>query len=314
MSRFAVELVVGGPIGAVAGEQGSHHTGPGKEIKEINDKIINAKSNTASVLNQPGFHNNVVAGVPLEAQALIWDVFFASRGRGLDIHTHFPWIDDSRNVHCITVTERGCGELVATLVLRGSVSDKIGRYAMIGMVCVDELWRRLGLSRQLMETALSFAAEQHINSLLLWTEQPSVYRRYGFLPDNRDGFGSVALNPLRPPSRITFVRRHADAARGLPPFGRGLTRFESDAAEVIGVETAKGVTLAEWRGPMPSVLDLVESALPATWRLNTSVGAPIFDEISKRGHFYTALPGATRMVRHLYKPVDVPYVSVLDRI
>lgn len=306
--------MVGGPIGAIADDEGSNHTGPGMEIRAINDKIINANSEAPSGISQPGFDSNVVAGVPLVAQALIWNVFFASRGRGVDIHTHFPWIDQGRNVHCIIVTERDRGELIATLVLREAVSDKTERYAMIGMVCVHKLWRCQGLSVQLMATALSFAIEQHIDSLLLWTRQPSIYRRHGFLPDNRDGFGRVALNPLCPPSRVTFARRRAEKARGLPPFGRELIRFESAAAEVLVVETAKGVTLAEWRGSMRAVIDLAEAALPATWSLNAPTEAPIFEELSKRGHLYTPLSGATRMVRHLDKPVDLPFISVLDRI
>ncbi len=254
------------------------------------------------------------SGVPSAARQLIWEVFFASRQRGIDLPTHFPWIEQNVDIHCLTLSEEDDRPVVATLVLRERNQPPGNRCAMIGMVCVDQARRGQGLSSQLLANMLTFAAEQKINTLLLWTGQPSIYSRHGFAPDTCDSFSRVTLDPLRPRAQVGFFKGLADTARGLPPFAQQLIRLESDAAELIGIETMNGIAIAEWKGSPSAVLDLIESALPATWSLNAPADASIFDEIRKRGHSSLPLPCATRMVRHLNLPEHIPYISVLDRI
>jgi N-acetylglutamate synthase-like GNAT family acetyltransferase len=257
---------------------------------------------------------SIFSGVPSAARALIWDVFFASRQRGIDLPTHFPWIEQTVGTYCLMLSEKNDGPVLATLVLREHNLLSGSRYAMIGMVCVDQAWRGRGLSTQLLVNLLTFAAEQEISSLLLWTGQPSIYSKHGFVPDSCDSFGRVTLDPIRSRSQVGFTKIQGDTARGLPAFAQQIVRFESDAAELVGVETVQGMALAEWKGAMPAVLDLIEAALPETWNLNAFADASIFDEIRRRGHFYAPLPCAKRMVRHLNRPAYIPYISVLDRI
>lgn len=254
------------------------------------------------------------SGVPNSARALIWQVFFATRQRGIDLSTHFPWINQTTGTYCLALSEANDGPVVATLVLRECNLPSGSRCAMIGMVCVDQSWRGRGLSKQLLDNLLIFAAEQKIASLLLWTGQPNIYVRHGFVPDTYDSFGRVTLNSLHPHVKIGFTQKRAETTRGLPPFAQQLICFESEAAQLIVIKTAMGMALAEWKGVQPAVLDLIETALPSTWHLNAFAGSSIFEDIRRRGHSYTPMPCAKRMVLHLNSPVHIPYISVLDRI
>ena len=257
---------------------------------------------------------SISTGVPSGARALIWEVFFASRQRGIDLPTHFPWIEQNIGTYCLAFSEKSEGPVVATLVLREYDQSTGSRCALIGMVCVDKPWRGQGLSTQLLTNMLHFSADQKINSLLLWTGQPRVYSRHGFVSDTCETFSRVTLDPLRPRAQVRFHRGPANTSRGLPPFAQQLIRFESNAAELIVMETTHEITLAEWKGSPSAALDLIEAALPTTWHLNAPADALIFDEIRKRGHSLMPLPCATRMVRNLGLPEHIPYISVLDRI
>lgn len=257
---------------------------------------------------------SIFSGVPKGARILIWQVFFASRQRGVDLVTHFPWIEQNIGIYCLTLAETNNGPVLATLVIRKHNLLEGCRSAMLGMVCVDQAWRGRGLSKQLLTYALDFAVGQQINSLILWTGQPDIYTKYGFLTDKMDSFGRIILDPQLPRAQVGFIEGSADIARGLPPFGRRLIRFQSDVAELIGVETEQGIALAESKGCLPDVLDLIEVALPEAFNLNAPAESSIFEEIRKRGHIYTPLPCARRMIRNLDTPIPIPYISVLDRI
>ena len=256
----------------------------------------------------------VVRGVPLAARTLIWDVFFTSRQRGVDLSTHFPWIEQSADTHCVKLSVSDGGPVVATLVLRQPHFATVGRYAMVGMVCVDRAWRGRGFASQLLTSAVAFSIEQQFAALLLWTGQAGVYKSHGFVLDACDSFGRVTSNPLRPRAKVEFTRVHPDASRGLPPFAQKLISVESAVARIVVVESAQCLALAEWEGSLPAVLDLIEATLPTSWGINAPIADPIFEEIQRRGHKYTSLLCAERMVLHLAAPVPLPYISVLDRI
>jgi predicted GNAT family N-acyltransferase len=259
---------------------------------------------------------SIFTGVPKQAKDLIWDIFFASRQRGIDFPTHFPWIDQTAGTYCLTMSKKKDNLVVAALVLR-ELNLPFGiRCAMIGMVCINQAWRGQSLSTQLLNNVINFASEKKINSLLLWTTQPGIYSRHGFIPDTEtsDTFGQVNIESLRTCAGVKFNKVNPKITCGLPPFGKQLINFKSHAAEIITVEIADGIALADWQGSPPSVVDLIEAALPSTWKLNAPSDAAIFDELNKRGHIYASLPCAKRMVLHLGAPVSMPYISILERI
>jgi len=258
----------------------------------------------------------ITEGVPKASQHLIRDVFFLSKGRSLRLNKHFPWIKHKEKVYTVFIDEMRKFNTVATLTIREYSSSSASRLALIGMVCVANSWRGRGLSTQLLSKALAFAAEKKFDSLLLWTSQPHIYSKHGFESDteNSDTFCQVTLNPSGPRACVEFTIMNPNTSLGVPPFGKRLIHFKSEVAELIGVETENGITLAEWTGSMSAVLNLIEAAFPSIWNLNAPANAPIFYEIQKRKHNCTPLPAAIRMVRNMGVPIHTPYISILERI
>ncbi len=254
--------------------------------------------------------------IPSGAKDLIWEVFFESRNRGIDLITHFPWIDNKKNLFCIALSVENQKDIIATLIVRMHDTLSGLRCAMIGMVCVKEAWRGLGLSAKLISETIIFTEEQKIDTLLLWTTQPKIYSKHGFTSDteNRDTYCRVSINSLSSRSEVKFRRGKSATSRGLPPFATKLMHFENNVAELTVLETADGKALAEWNGSPSDVFDLAEVALPLTWNLNGPEASPIYEEMEKRGHFSEPLPCADRMVLQLRLPSYTPYISVLDRI
>jgi predicted GNAT family N-acyltransferase len=257
---------------------------------------------------------SIFSGVPRKARELIWDVFFMSRKRGIDLPTHFPWIEQEQTTNCLMLSDAKDGATIATLVLRKQTLPSEISYGMIGMVCVDPAWRGCGFSARLLSNTIEFASEQQIHALVLWTGRPGIYSSHGFLSDACDNFGRIEFDSLRLRKQIMCSQRRIVSNRGLPPFAQQLVLFKSDEAEIIVIEMEQGIALAEWKGPLTAVLDLIDATLPATWHLNTPSNSPIIEGLSKRGYFYTPLPASQRMVRYIDKAVNIPYISVLDRI
>ncbi|MGC7532638.1 hypothetical protein ACPWML_26830, partial [Pandoraea pneumonica] len=80
-------------------------------------------------------------GVPPAARALIWKVFFSSRGRGVDLPTHYPWIGDSTRVTSILISKDGSNDkrvTAATLVIKEETLPDVGTVGLVGLVCVDD--------------------------------------------------------------------------------------------------------------------------------------------------------------------------------
>lgn len=259
---------------------------------------------------------SINAGVPNSAKELIWNVFFASRQRGIDLDTHFPWINQTDGIHCIAISESKATPIVATLVLRVLNIVPGILCAMIGMVCVANNWRRQGLSTNLLNNINTICESQKIKSLVLWTGQPAIYQSHGFEIDLEvcDAFTLVNGKPLQQENKINYKIIAANKHRGLPPFAEKLFQIESHDAELMAIKTPQGMAVAEWSGSLDSVLDLIDSALPATWNLNAAANDPIINALLSRGHACTSLPCAKRLIRHIDKPITLPYISVLDRI
>lgn len=263
----------------------------------------------------------VSAGATRAACELFWDVFFSSRGRGVSLRAHFPWLEDSLKVTCLEIRDPARPDkAVAALVIRAIDLPSEESIGLIGLVCVEEAWRGGGLSAQLISNASCHAEQAGLRALILWTQTPGVYDRHGFSVDEQDLTGRI----ISPPGRACIVECVREAwpapgdysdKRGLPPFASSGQRITGEGAELILVKSASLMTLVEWRGATAAVADLIESTISDTWILNVCASDPLIAELNKRRFKVDLVPGATRMIKWLRGgPLTLPPIKLIDRI
>ena len=250
--------------------------------------------------------------------ALCWDVFFRSRGRGVSMRAHFPWLDVPGKACFVTL--RAGDDVLAGCAMRFIADATPGRRgATIGLVCVDPRHRGQGLSTVVLERAIAHAGALGLADLVLWTGKPGVYERHGFEIDDDAFYGSVSA-PAAAPSNAVDATRHAwpdDDQRGLPPFASEGMRWRSANASAIVLHDQNGAILAEWSGPDDAVADLLAQAMPPTWRINAVEGDALPGVLAARGFALELQPSRLRMVRASAPPDAPPRrygLRVLDRI
>jgi N-acetylglutamate synthase-like GNAT family acetyltransferase len=267
---------------------------------------------------------SISRGVPAAAQELIWDVFFVSRHRGISLSAHFPWIVNNFDVICITIESTNCvasNEVVGALVIKPAHMEDVGVIGMLGLVCVNETFRRKGISSLLLSKAINVGEAKGWRALVLWTNQPGVYLRHGFSVDSNDLFGKVQ-NPLNTPcANVKFspTKWHAKGDtpdRGIPAFANSIDLITASQATLTVLRTNTGLSVAEWTGNEKFVVQLIECALPVHWWLNVAENDPVLSELRSRGFSMDLHPGSFRMIRPLSvdKSLRVPYINLLDRV
>lgn len=264
----------------------------------------------------------VSPGVPESARRLFWEVFFASRGRGIDLDAHFPWISYDQHVFCVEIKDpAGADEAVAALVIRTLGSGTDAFVGLIGLVCVNEAWRGKGLASGLMKSAIKFAESQSMAALILWTQKPEVYAGQGFITDEQYLFGYVVSTPeLRVTMEYAMNDWPGSSAqeikRGIPPFASRGQMISNDKARLIVFVTHGGMSVVEWSGEKKDVVDLMLASLPERYSLNVAEGDSLISELEERGLELNLKPAALRMVKNLQSvaSVELPIIKFLDRI
>ena len=273
--------------------------------------------------NAASFETCVSDCIPPDAIRLMWQVFFASRNRGISPEFHFPWIHDRHNLNCVcTVVDDGSiRTTAAALILRHRPHSSGKKLGLIGLVCVAEKFRGLGLSTRLLEQTVELAKSQQLSHLVLWTTKPEVYEKLGFEADSTDMFGLVT----RIGSRASEVELTKNAAvgpvkeallDGAPAFAKEVVRYSSfNGASISVCKSNSTQTLVEHAGPMDLVINLIDQVMPDTWNLNVPEHAPIIEALNHNGYDTSLKPSAVRMTLALdesdRQPGTIPF---LDRI
>lgn len=253
--------------------------------------------------------------LPAAYAALLWDVFFVQRGRGLSLEEHFPWINQpEEGVRFATLSD---GEaLLAGLTVRPCGTQT----AAIGLVCVRPSHRGQGLSTQLLEQTLREVDGMGIAATTLWTGKPAVYQSHGFAPRD-DGLqcqvsqwsAGMACAPAR---RWPDTAEAAGRRRGLPAYAHHGLRVGTDGAELLLLVDPLGVSLAQWQGHDGDVIELLASVMPPRWRLNALQGDSLPQALADRGATLTVVPQQLQMWRP--RPgtswPELPRLRLLDRI
>lgn len=245
---------------------------------------------------------------------LVWQVFFEERGRGLSLARHFPWLGVDPQVRYALLQERG--ELLAGLVARPVPSTTV---AAIGLVCVRAERRGEGLSRLLLEHSLQALDQIGFTAQTLWTGKPDVYRRQGFVVDDVEVMFGIDDLPKAKCSPIHALPWPViDDLRGLPPYALSaqLLRRSDGNAQAIVLTDPKGCAVAEWRGDDEAVIQLLASAMPASWRLHARRGDTLPAALAAYGAQLRPLDSSLQMWREPLGAGNAqrPVLRVLDRI
>ncbi|MFL6626578.1 MAG: GNAT family N-acetyltransferase [Vitreoscilla sp.] len=251
--------------------------------------------------------------------ALCWEVFFRSRGRGVAMDAHFPWLHVPGQA--VFVTLRVDDAVIAGCAMR-FIDDRTRarRGAAIGLVCVDAKHRGQGHSSRVLERAIAHADALGLADLVLWTGKPGVYERHGFALDDDGLYGSACAPAGMAPLAVDATQDAwpgSGDTRGLPPFAASGERWQSADASAIVVRDARGPILAEWQGPDAAVADLLAHAMPPAWRINALAGDGLPALLAERGFALDLQPSRLRMRRPAPLAGAAPRrydLRVLDRI
>jgi GNAT superfamily N-acetyltransferase len=268
---------------------------------------------------------NFSAGVPPDYAELVWQVFFSSRQRGINLGTHFPWMLPSEAAGRWVATLEDNGETIAGLVIK-ALDDSKQPQAAIGLVCVKPERQGQGWGRELLSLSIAAAWEAGIAALTLWTGKPEVYRGHGFEIDDDGLFGWVqspgpAAGALAPPHHQLPWPDTAELnsrSRGLPPYAKSAMRLvaASQRAELVVIHDATGPTLAEWHGDEEVVVNLLMHTMPRRWRLNALGSDTLLPALVRAGAELQLQPSRLQM---WLSPASHPRVGkgsqrLLDRI
>lgn len=255
----------------------------------------------------------VQSGVPAALQDLIWAEFFASRGRGISLPVHAPWLINGKDVRSITATD--CDGLAGGLVIKDHCTFDQAPVAMIGFVCVHPAKRGRHHSRLLLQSAIENARERGMGGVVLWTKTPQVYRYFGFRNDPRDIFVQFASLGSVQNRRVEKAFTELDG-RGLPAFATTAYKLSGTMASVTILTTATGRTVAEWAGPDSEVIDLLSSETAAPVSINALSADSLLIALSGRlGPPVLRMPSARYdLPLNGCHQADLPSIRVLDRI
>jgi GNAT superfamily N-acetyltransferase len=263
-------------------------------------------------------------GIPIAAQELMWRVFFESRGRGVSLARHFPWINSPDGVYCVlieNINDPDKNKIIATLAMRQEVSADGVRYGLIGLVCVDEKFRGNGLSSLLLERAIQAGIDLNWSALVLWTQKPEIYQNHEFVIDGRELFAHVS-NQLAIALDKDFDYRfaHQDekfiSSTGLPGFASALVQIKTENISVLVLKTESGCSIADWEGADNEVANFLINVMPKNWGINYLRSDRLISVLRDRGLELQTVSGGTRMVRKLANSVSADYgnIRILNRI
>ncbi len=270
------------------------------------------------------FAVSVSQGVPQSVRELFWLVFFASRGRGISLDAHFPWLEDEIDVVCLQIADVRPGTHdtpLAALLIRKVDVAKGKCIGLVGLVCVAEEWRGKGLSTKLLSKAADLGREINLSALVLWTQKPDVYVGQGFRVDEQDIFSHVKKNisvyPAEEYSTNSWPDKKAlEKKQGLAPFATSGEIIKSQKACLVVFHSAQISTLVDWEGEDVDVISLLHSALPDHWALTSNEDEKLIFLLKEQGFHVEYRSSSVRMIKILdaVTSIKIPQINIMDRI
>jgi GNAT superfamily N-acetyltransferase len=261
---------------------------------------------------------DITSHAPSGYRDLMWDVFFASRMRGVSITAHFPWFDTGK---CFFAIVRAGDQVVGGLSVKPVKRGPAGQFAsIVGLVCVASAHRGRGYSTLALRSAIDHSADLGSSDVVLWTGKPEVYEKLGFQLDDSAAFGTVRMPTYLGEFKATATRSiwpDAGDTRGLPPFAEKAYRWSTPSASAVIVHDSAGPILAEWHGADESVIQLLSQTMPSEWRINTLVHDTLPESLQRAGATVALRPLNLQMILNQRTKTGEPYpyrLRLLDRI
>lgn len=135
---------------------------------------------------------------------LLDDVFVRSQGRTRSLADRYPFLLREPDERVRIIVAPSVEDVRAVTVIRAFDWDRGGRCwhgAMIGMVATTPAARGKGLASGLLEHARRVAEEAGADFAVLWTTNPSFYRRLGWREGDIGTIGEI-VRPGAPPSGV----------------------------------------------------------------------------------------------------------------
>ncbi|MFZ6690057.1 GNAT family N-acetyltransferase [Undibacterium sp. SXout11W] len=270
-----------------------------------------------TIENSPNFSHDY--------KELAWEVFFRSKGRGISLQRHFPWLYKvSPEIQSFEALESGC--VIGGLALKAmncSIEGANYKVGLIGLVCVNPVSRGHGVAKQLLTNAIEYAKFNDFDYLTLWTSQHKIYSGLGFEVFDRWNYGSVERSwavSARATNRHDKYPGTEDMKKSLPPFATARFELKNDLESITFVGDENGLIVTDYEGEPRLVAKVLFNQFPEKWRLNFVESDPLVNELSNLGMKIDTKPSNLQMWLPLNQRdpgAQVPssmLISVLDRV
>lgn len=258
-------------------------------------------------------------------ERVVWDVFFKSRNRGISLPRHFPWISDGENSAYYMVAELD-GQVVGGLVVRAWESpfeDQKVNLGLIGLVCVEPIYRGRGIASSLLSATVAQAIEEGFDALTLWTGKPDLYKVHGFVGSDVWTYGwARKIKTIQSDANLIAgpVRLIEMPSAAIPPFALSVHELVGAQSSVSLVKDITGWIVTGYSGDARNAALSMQETLPESWRINVERDDPLRDELKYLGFTLDINPVNLQMwsrinlkisVNQMVEKVRIP---VLERI
>lgn len=256
---------------------------------------------------------------------MAWEVFFTTKGRGISLRRHFPFLYASSS-RVQSFEARESGQLIGGLALKTEeyfFEEKQYKVGLIGLVCVSPNFRGLGVGRNLLTQVIKYAKFNSFDYLTLWTNQHGIYSGLGFEVSDRWNYGWIEqpeVNICEASIPMEGLPGIEDKVKPLPPFATARYELNNKNAAIAYLCDFDGVIVADYSGEPSLVAKMLFEQLPKKWRLNFIENDPLVGALSDLGLKVSASPTNLQMWLALSQRdplLVVPnsmLISVLDRI
>ncbi|HHK8857702.1 TPA: GNAT family N-acetyltransferase [Escherichia coli] len=250
-----------------------------------------------------------------EFEKIAWNEFFVKRNRGISLQYHYPFLYN-KNKNYVNIIIKISGVTVGGLILQFKYIDNIV-YGSIGLVCIKDEYRGLGLFNKLFIYTLAYAKKKYIHKLILWTSKHSLYEKFGFRKKIQE---YLYIEPTY--SEMMSFEKYENCFTELsetnkPPFVKEFIRVQSRNHIAYLFQDANGISVYEYKGKVENVLDMIKAFLSKPLRILLSKNDDLFQLILKEVTSAKLIEDDTEMWYTVDKKiVDVktPHIAYIDRI